>query len=309
LDRKRHPTYLFPEGQCCNDTINALVRFGNEFQSSKVFVIAKFELDKLKAEANRKKIKIIQGEDMLHFDDSTFDQNEKKQFWNKMNNLQKLKRKKMKDGGLWSVNLNGIKCFALVVHSLSPLRKYLARLIEKECIEALRINFLGENVSPTKQIRLENNDQDVTGNEPCIVYPSQEFIGKKVHEIITFKLSKNLPPSETLSFKGVTCILLLPDRKSIENQTKERLLKAMEYYRKRFGFDFQPSIQVARINQLAKEMKSIWTSFIESAIKNTDVLHIIVHDECHWAAGKNQSSYKFLGFENGDYHYDSSGVR
>ena len=40
--------------------------------------------------------------------------------------------------------------------------------------------------------------------------------------------------------------------------------------------------------------------FLHSAKNNPNILHLVVHDECHWAAGVEQASYEFLGFGKGN---------
>lgn len=186
--------------------------------------------------------------------------------------------------------------------SPSPLRKYLSQLIEEECINAFKFHILPQNSPPvSNQIRNDSDFVDHSEDE-FTVYPSQERIGTEVFNLIIAKLKKMNHPDENLKFNDFKCVILLPVLRSIETQTKERLQQAVEFYSKKFSLSHPPDIQVARITD-SKEMNGIWAKFIKSAKKNSNVLHLLVHDECHWAAGKSQSTSKFLGFDkNGDYH-------
>ena len=54
---------------------------------------------------------------------------------------------------------------------------------------------------------------------------------------------------------------------------------------------------------LQTEFKRQWNKFIFDAKINKNKLYLVIHDECHWASGKTQSAFEFMGFSNGDYRF------
>jgi len=282
-------------------TLTTLVDFGKNSPSTKVFVIKQSDYDQAKQKAETEKVNINEVQKQISVNDS---EEKKKQFWSKLNDLTDIKNAR-----LWSINLSGKKCSALVVNTLSPLKTIIARLIEEDCINAFKTYILASIVPkmspPGKRRRCNYPAFDDTADSTFTVHDSQSRIADQCCRMITLKLQKMAQSADSLKYDGVRCILLLPDRISIASQTNERLAKSAEYYMEKFSLE-KVNIVIARIND-SREMTGKWKEFIESAKRNPNSLHLVVHDECHWAAGKGQISHKFLGFENGDYHRDDSG--
>ena len=111
-----HPTYLFSKDED-DATLKILVQFGNNSPSAKVFVIKHSDYDQMKHTAETERMYITEEKEQITYDNSE-DKKKKKQFWTKMNDLADIKNAR-----LWSINLNGKVCFALVVNTLSPLKK------------------------------------------------------------------------------------------------------------------------------------------------------------------------------------------
>ena len=128
-------------------------------------------------------------------------------------------------------------------------------------------------------------------------YPNQEEIGSKLKDLIEEKLRRT--NSELSNFEGFEFLLLLPDRVSLEKQSKDRLKKAKDNLEESHLKD-EDIDNVIRINKRSTPMTKRWDEFLQSARSNPNILHLVVHDECHWAAGAGQASYEFLGFGNGE---------
>ncbi len=305
-----HSSYLFniKNDNTYNDAFDKLIEFGKVFarESSKVFLIKHLDYENLKEAANREGIE-IRVEDIKREYNDSLHKKEKTLFWKKLNDMQV--KAEIRKAILLSFTIHGKQSSILFVNcgsneSPSPLRKYFSECIEEECINAFKYHILPPNTPPTtKRIRIDSDvgDDDEDG---FTVFPSQECIGTKVYNMIAVKIKKmnHQSSDEKLKFVDVKCLILLPKQISIETQTKERVQQAVDYYSKKFSLSHPPDIQVARIVN-SKNSKTIWANFIKSAENNPDVLHLVVHDECHHAAGKYQITSKFLGLDkNGDYH-------
>ncbi len=188
----------------------------------------------------------------------------------------------------------------------STLKKQLAEIIERETA-FLICNFLKEQSNENEclvQLNQETNqqknqeikqDKNVAEAIPPTVFPSQEKIADGIFQMILNKLEMDSDSSLKRKFKDFRFLVLLPKFVSLEKQTKDRI-KREDCLTKN---DADSVVRICR----GKEMEDKWKFFLEEAKTNQDVFYLIIHDECHWAAGKNQQPYKFLGFEKGDYHF------
>ncbi len=120
-------------------------------------------------------------------------------------------------------------------------------------------------------------------------YPEQRSVG----ETLLQRVSKKVKIQDR-KFENFTFVFLVPDRKSLEEQTKERANRDLPSICK----ENDPNLDdiVIRINTKSVEMKDKWSNVMEKVKENPNTLFIIIHDECHWAAGHGKGAATFMGF-------------
>jgi hypothetical protein len=131
---------------------------------------------------------------------------------------------------------------------------------------------------------------------PHTIFPQQEQIADGIFQMILSKLGVDSDLSLKTKFKDFNFLILLPKFISLEKQTKDRI-------KREESLTNDDATSIVRICTSSSEMKEKWKNFVEEAKTNKEVFYLIIHDECHWAAGHKQEAYNFLGFEQGDYHF------
>ena len=209
------------------------------------------------------------------------------------------KRFKIKEGK--------IHCFATIIHSGNKLLcTNFGKEIENQSIVSILKYYKFDKKWTSK---LENRNDQTTSSYPknkvLSFYESQKIIGECLYKAIIEKLkeSNKFSSDKELkdSYDDFKFLILLPDRTSLEYQTKSCLVEVQ----KRFSncwIDDEDLKRVIRISR-NREFQKEWDDFITEAKRNTKKLYLVIHDECHWASGKTQSAFKFMGFSDGDYHF------
>ena len=210
------------------------------------------------------------------------------------------KRFKIKEGK--------IHCFATIIHSGNKL---LSTNFGKE-IENQSIDFILKHYQFVKKwtSKLENRNDQTNSSDPknkvLNFYKSQEIIGKRLYEAIKEKLkeSKKFSSDEDLKdfYDDFKFLILLPNRTSLEHQTKSRLVEVQKSFSNCL-IDDEDLQRIIRISPNHHSFQKEWNNFITEAQINTKKLYLVIHDECHWASGKMQSAFEFMGFSDGDYHF------
>jgi hypothetical protein len=144
-----------------------------------------------------------------------------------------------------------------------------------------------ENSSELKDKRTEANDNGQ--QEKSTFHPPQILIGEEILKHLEEKMKENFHNFENFEF-----VFLVPDRISLEDQTKERVKQDLRSFCKN-GATNHDDI-VIRINTTSVEMKNKWSNLMEKVKENPNTLFILIHDECHWAAGHGKRSATFMGF-------------
>ena len=207
--------------------------------------------------------------------------------------------------------------YATMIHSGNiSLCKEFGSKIEKESIELLlNMAQLDESTDVNQSIANSAKGHTVKkSNYPTeesskpreeLFYDSQKAIGQHIYEKIIKKLLQLhdiQSESDMLkTFKDFKFLILLPNRVSLDTQTKSRLTAVQEEFPESC-ITTEDHSNVLRIC-LGSEMQRAWDNFIKEAERNPNKLYLVIHDECHWASGENQSAFKFMGFPEGDYHY------
>ena len=158
----------------------------------------------------------------------------------------------------------------------------------------------GYRIGMFKPLHLIQKMKCLTFNE------SQKIIGEYLNKAIIEKLKELNKFSSNKQLKDFyddfNFLILLPDRTSLEHKTKSRLVEVQ----KRFSdcrIENEKLQRIIRISPNHHEFKRQWNKFIFDAKINKNKLYLVIHDECHWASGKTQSAFEFMGFSNGDYHF------
>ena len=212
---------------------------------------------------------------------------------------------------LTQVSFNGEIIFALTAHVESELWKEIAKKIESSAIQMFT-QFMKEpkecpaeqdkaTGSPTNRASTKPKQQD---NDETIFYGDQIKVGDVILELIRKKLSKagNDPKPQITNCKFS---ILVPNRISLQEQTKSRL---KDVRKKVTGSKISEEDEdnIIRINT-SKAAKENWKESVEKNHLNAETLNLIIHDECHWAAGKDKVTDKLLNQSGNDYHVDSEG--
>jgi hypothetical protein len=137
-----------------------------------------------------------------------------------------------------------------------------------------------------------------TETEPLpITFETQKAIAEELYYRIKAKVKQHSKIDLEERFDNFKFLILLPNRCSIEDQT---ILRIKEKFLKKDN----PEKNVLRILESSTESKNQkkWNLFLQEAKHNDKTFFLVIHDECHWAAGTD-NTFKFLGFDKGDYHY------
>ena len=186
----------------------------------------------------------------------------------------------------------GKKCFLLVTPYSSKLWVRLTEQCTSEVARLINEIFQDEN-SPMPQAPLIEQMPEDLG---CLrkeakpkAFHDQTLVGAKLLETMKKKLNLD----EKICRKkldSVTFVYLVPNRISLEDQTKERVKNFFEELNLKKADDM-----VIRIVP-SKSMKEKWSNFTEKVRTNPKTLFIVIHDECHYAAGHGKITSEFLGF-------------
>jgi hypothetical protein len=299
----QQPIYSFPKQE--NDK-EMILKFSQKLIKSRVFFIQSMgnSLESFNT--------LIEDDEREYiFDDRSDAENDNEPFLNQpiQNKTEKAKR--------FNLKINGSSCQMLVLNNncsnskslLGPLRKKLGEIIESEGVQHI-INFMdlpkakneAENASKSQtKIKLENQcliDQFKFSNFEKVItpttYKTQEAIACELYKRVKAKLKKFDDIDLEKHFEDFEFIILLPNRISLEEQTIERI-------KKKFTKKKNPEKNVIRICPNTK-LQEKWNEFLHKARKNRKTFFLVIHDECHWAAG-TKGTIDFLGFDKGDYHY------
>ena len=231
-----------------------------------------------------------------------------------------LKLSLMNDDPNGSTSSQNFECLILPMNEKSTkgteidLIKHLNNCIEQDLIDAIimkgqRMASKYSKGEPLEKKMKMTEDLPEKGklskpNETYKVFKTQKTVGHSIFEKIKSKM-------EIKKFDGAKALILLPgNQTALQTQTEERMKAAIEHYNNKFDFGINPlnpeSIHVVRLvcvkGSPSKKFKHIWSSFLDSSDKNPNIFHLVVHDECHWAAGKTQSCSKLLFKDGKDYH-------
>ncbi len=322
-----NPIYIFPLEE--NDKM--ILEFSKNIDQTRVFFINSNSniLERFK--------NLIEDEEKeFVFDDRSNAQNDNESFLTLLNeSVQNIPTDK---AIRWKLKVNGSSCQMLVLNNncskpnsrIGPLQKKLGEIIESEAIQQI-INFLdvpcsnneSENAKKSQhKTNLPNQSIGEKSKKPKLdteteveptTYITQEAIAEELYERIKVKLntSKNIDLEN--KFEDFEFLILLPDRVSLEVQIIERI-KLM------FKKKDTSKINVVRICPNSAELQEKWNSFVQKARSNSETLFLVIHDECHYAAGstiststenssdsskeekKPKNTFEFLGFDKGDYH-------
>ena len=308
-----NPAYLFPTNKDDIDCWRKIIALAEKIRDKNLFIVKD---PKLTPELEK----------TIHDEEKQLDSNDKQleKYMYEENKLIKPNSPKR-----WKIQIDGSSCHILMVQSTNEIVSFLTQRIGK--ISAKIINsfsikksneesaeILSENVrAPNVILSYSESVTEANGDGPVIpggkdFYPDQIKYAEKLLEQITKKMKKTSQQEDNndflSSFKDFEFLILLPDRVNLEEQTKDRLIKIKEQRHSKLTND--DLINVIRINDKASVMQKKWKDFIHQAEKNPWVLHLVIHDECHWAAGEKQTSYRFMGFEKEkrDYHYQRNGT-
>jgi SAM-dependent methyltransferase len=128
-----------------------------------------------------------------------------------------------------------------------------------------------------------------------ITFKTQELIAEELYNRIKEKLTENNDIDLKEKFESFEFLILLPNLISLEKQTIDRI-------KKKFNNNKKQERNVIRICPNSTELHNKWNKFLHKAGTNPKTLFLVIHDECHWAAG-SKGTIGFLGFDKGDYHY------
>ena len=282
-----HSIYLTPSKERNEGSLKLVKEIAEEMKS---YIILNLEFVMLK-------------EHNIIDDKEIFD---KKKFLKKLTNLDEFlskdspKRFKIEEGEIY--------CFATMIHCGN---KSLCTSFGKE-IENQSIDFIFELYQFNKKStsKLENrNDQNTLSdpkNKVFHFYESQKIIGECLYKAIMEKLkeSNKFPSDKELKdfYDDFKFLILLPDRTSLEHQTRSRLVEVQNRFSNCWIKD-EDLKRIIRISPKHHAFQRQWNDFITEAKRNKKKLNLVIHDECHWASGKKQSAFEFMGFSNGDYHF------
>jgi hypothetical protein len=274
---------------------NALVEFAEELSTEqKLFILPPTDIS-IPDEPIRNE------QEQLLFS-SQSNKEEKSKLFKKLQDLNELVefRKPKK----WQLLIDGTKYVLIMVNGgsskdPSQLKIKLAQEIEKySALLLITHHKLGEFSSrpvPSREMNYENNEQfetlelnDTASNSRT--YETQKLIGTRLFQMIVEKLNatNSCSTEEELfkKFDDFKLLILLPNIVSLEKQTQNRLIQLKDEFKDVTYSDQFDSI--VRINMRNNEMVEKWNTFIRSAQTNIKTFHLIIHDECHWGAGKGQ---------------------
>ena len=280
-----HPIFIVAEKEV---DLSLVLKFADQFSTEKkLFVlppipdISTLSEERIKFQDRSEKLKFLSSmsdSEKTHFIAQVRDRNKLIEFFKPK---------------CWTLTLDRrIECRLIMVNAGSSkepntLKQKLGKLVEDFAIKSFE-DIIPKWSPPVKAPKVTPTPYQ-QGRK---TYESEKVIGREMMRILAEKLkTRNAVLDEEALFKKFTdfkFLILLPNIISITKQTKARLeaLKT-EYHDFFFG---DPDEQIIRIDPRIKEMKSTWDKFIKSAKANKKILHLIIHDECHWAAGKGQVS-------------------
>jgi hypothetical protein len=207
----------------------------------------------------------------------------------------------------WQLLIDSTEYSLIMVNGGSPglpsqLKKEFGQEIEKYSIELL-INHNEPYRTPahsvsSKKIKLDLDDQGTSAQLPKLngtldskkTYDTQKLIGTQMFKMAVekLKLTNSCLTEEELfkKFEDFKLLILLPNIVSLEQQTQDRLLLLKAEFKDiAFSDNFD---SIVRINVRYDEMVKKFNEYIRSAKTNQKTFHLIIHDECHWGAGKGQ---------------------
>jgi hypothetical protein len=313
-----HSVYIFPKSEMDKAMI---LKFAQELDRSKVYYIKSIR-NSLESFEN-----VIEDDQKeLVFDDRD-SKNDNEPFLTFLNvtikNIEKDKAIRR------TLKVNGSFCQMLVLSNncskpkslIGPLRKKLGEIIENESIQhflsILKVANLKKQTKNTtlKTKRpLENQSTGEKSKKPKLekgttptTFKSQEAIANELYRRIKAKLNKFDCIDLEEEFEDFEFLILLPNRCSLEEQTVERI---KEKFTKKENLEKN----VIRICPNSNDLQNKWDCFIQRVGENPKKFFLVIHDECHWAAGtkichseaisqKSRGTFEFLRFDQGDYHY------
>ena len=299
--------YIFPQ----EENEKNILEFSKNIKKARVFYIHS-TVSILETFKN-----VIEDErEELVFDDRINSQNDNEPFLTLLNvsikNIQKDRAKR------WKLKVNGSCCQLLVLNSncskskslVCSLQKELGEIIERESIQHI-LQILNvpstrnevENASKTHTKRKSENQrlgekskqQKVEKETEETTYETQEAIAEGLYKQIKAKLKEFDKIELDKYFEDFEFLIVLPNKISLEKQTIERI-------KKKFPKKRNPEKSVIRICPTSTFLQDKWKKFLQRAKASPTTFFLVIHDECHWAAGTVSTS-KFLGFDQGDYHY------
>ena len=186
----------------------------------------------------------------------------------------------------------GKKCFLLVTPYSSKLWAMLAEQCTSEVARLINEIVQGENHPMPQKLMIQQMPEDLGSLKKEAkpkAFHDQTLVGAKLLETMKKKLN---PDGEDLqkSFDSFTFVYLVPNRISLEDQTKKRVKNFFEELKMKKVDDM-----VIRIVP-SKSMKEKWSNVTEKVRTNPKTLFIVIHDECHYAAGHGKITSEFLGF-------------
>jgi hypothetical protein len=300
-----HPIYIFPKTE--NDK-EIIFKFSQTLKRSKVYYIQSIG-NSLESFKNA----IEDEEKEFIYDNRCSAQNDNKPFMTLLN--KSIKHIKPDQARKWKLKVNGSFCQMLVLKNncakpnsaIGSLRKKLGEIIENETIQHI-IKFWDmpctndqlENTTPKLAKRkLENKSIGEKSKKPKLekekTHDTQKSIAEELYRRIKAKLKQFDNIDLEKEFEDFKFIILLPNRLSLEEQTIERI-------QEKFGSKTNSEKNVIRICPGSKDLQKKWEKFIQSARTTPKTFFLVIHDECHSAAGTN-GTFKFLYFGQGDYHY------
>jgi hypothetical protein len=124
-------------------------------------------------------------------------------------------------------------------------------------------------------------------------YKTQEAIAEELYKRIKTKLKKFDGIDLEKQFEDFEFLVLLPNQCSLEEQTIERI-------KKKFIKKKNPGKNVIRICPNSADSQNQWDCFLQRTRENPKTFYLVIHDECQTGMS---SAIKFLGLDQGDYHY------
>ena len=150
---------------------------------------------------------------------------------------------------------------------------------QKQCLEEIRKIFFGEfsfKSLDTKSLICDRNVVQLDSSNDCKIYKPQKTAASSLFD----KLTKMIEYNDKIQ---VHCYFLLPNKKSLEQQTLLRLRNFINKNRMNFVV---PSPENLAIRLTNKEQAEDY--FREMEIKrkaNPNSVFLFFQDECHWGAG------------------------